>query len=160
MLSLPADCLEIVRNTVTHLLDVESSPHIHNHMIRIRELPGHIKRGRQRNEQRFACASSISPLFYKVYCPLHRSCSPSKRTHCRLRHARTNRFQTFAEFGLRGTQFLEGGSEMLELVVQLLLHLAELLCAEGGEVDCLAGRGLVSRFLETQGCGRILPVWP
>ena len=43
------------------------------------------------------------------------------------RDACSDAAKTFSELGLRGAQLLEGGCEVLEFVVELLLHLGELL---------------------------------
>ena len=57
-----------------------------------------------------------------------------KHTHHSLRYARTDRLQAFAELGLCALELLEGGREVLEFVVELLLHLTELLDRQGCEL--------------------------
>ena len=54
-----------------------------------------------------------------------------RHTHHSLRYARTNRLQAFAKLGLRALELLEGGRQVLEFVVELLLHLTELLNGQG-----------------------------
>ena len=125
------------RTPEAHLLDVEPRPNVHEDALRLLQPSRNIKGGGERHEDRLVC------LVLKILGPL----VLAPRTSSAGEYAVLDGLFAVAELDLRRAQFREGGGEMLQLLVQLLLDRAELLSGEVVEVDC---DGSAQRYLSPQ----------
>ena len=126
---------------VRPLFHVEACPNIYDHMLGVGQLSGNVKGCCQRYEQRLVYVR-IS-MSVTAHNRDNRMLDQRRHTFYTLGNALPDANDALAKLLLRILQVLIGVTQMLHFIVELLLHLRQLLRRKTCQVDCVGVSALL-----------------